>query len=104
MSTKTGGTMSDIAPVVLVVRHPDYSDDINVYGAEVKLVYIDLGSSFDSTPDSEEQAREWAQSVWGEVKDLPEDHPARISVRETIGYTVERYFDKSATDALLKAS
>jgi hypothetical protein len=89
-------------PVIVIVRHPDYSDDIILHYAEANVVYIDLGSSFDTTPDNEEQAREWARDTWSEVKDLPEDHTARASVLETITYTVERYFNEAELAEILK--
>lgn len=82
---------SDI-PVVVVTRHPDYADEINVYGTEIKLVYIDLGSSFTITPEDAGQAREWAEGLWNEVSDLPATHPARDNVATVIADTVERYF------------
>lgn len=87
--------MPDHDPIILVVRHPDYSDEIELYGVEARTVYIDLGSSFDTTPDSPEEAREWAEGTWAEVADLPSDHPAREAVLHVIGYTVEEYFSVS---------
>src|SRR5262245_59328256 len=92
--------MTDV-PVIVVTRHPDYSDEISVHGVEAKVIYMDLGSSFDTTPNDEAQAAEWAQETWAEVKDLPADHPARDEVREVIAYTVENYFHGEALDALL---
>jgi len=91
-------------PIVMVTRHPDYGDEIELHGVDASVIYIDLGSQFDTTPDDDDQACEWAQNVWQDVKDLPEDHPARESVRNVIGYTVERYFNEKQVDALLLAS
>ena len=89
--------MNDLAPVLVVIRHPDYEDDIKSWGLpEAKEVYIDLGSQFNGTPDSEEQALEWATSTWGMVKDLPADHPARDYVRECIANTVAQMIDVEA--------
>jgi len=80
------------SPVIVVIRHPDYSDDISLHGLEAQVVYIDLGSSFDRTPDDAEQAREWAESTWEELAELEPDHPARAEVAECITIAVEAYF------------
>lgn len=70
-------------PVIVITRHPDFSDEIEIYGAEIKVVYIDLGASFDVTkigPEDREEIEEWAEGVRAEVADLPNDHPAKGSV------------------------
>jgi hypothetical protein len=82
---------SDI-PVVVVTRHPDYADEINVYGTEIKVIYLDLGSSFSGTPEDATQAQEWAESEWDALRDLPATHPARDEVATVISTAVERYF------------
>ena len=96
--------MSEIKPVIVVTRHPDFSDEISVHGVEADVVYIDLGSSFDRTPDDEDQAREWAQSIWDDVKDLPDGHPARDEVLNVISTTVEDYFDVNELAVVLGRS
>lgn len=94
--------MRDPIPTVVVTRHPDFADDISVHELDdVRLVYIDLGSEFERRPYNEDQAREWALSMWDDVKDLPDDHGAKAVVREVISYTVEDYLDAEQLDALL---
>jgi hypothetical protein len=71
-------------PVVVVVRHPDYANDITVYGGEVRVIEADLGGSFDmsASPDeySADEALETADWLEESVSDLPADHPARGAV------------------------
>ncbi len=71
-------------PVVVVVRHPDYANDITVYGGEVRVIEADLGGSFDITtsPDegTAEEALDTANWLEESVSDLPADHPARGAV------------------------
>jgi hypothetical protein len=94
--------MQNVAPVIVVTRHPDYSDEITLHGVEADVVYIDLGSQFDTTPNDEEEARDWAEGVWSELRDLPADHPARDEVEEIIGTTVENYFTVEREGTTLK--
>lgn len=82
----------DFEPVVVVTRHPDFADEITLHYLEARVVYLDLGSSFNVTPDDAEDAREWADAVWRDVSDLPADHAARAEVLGVIATTVERYF------------
>lgn len=90
-------------PVIVVTRSPDASDEISVYGVEPepKIVYIDLGSSFDTKPNDEEQAKEWMEGVWEDVKHLPDGHPARAEVMQVIEYTVDDYFDQAQIQEML---
>lgn len=85
--------MSDsIEPAQVIIRHPDFADDIYVYGTSLRTIYIDLGSSFDVTKlgvEDREQVEEWAESLRHEVADLPAEHPARLKVEEVISETME---------------
>lgn len=69
--------------IVLCVRHPDHESDFEVHG-NVQIIDVDLGSSFDSKPDTHAQWREWSESVLEDVEDLPEDHPIRQSVESLV--------------------
>lgn len=88
-------------PVIVVTRHPDFADEITLHGVQADVVYLDLGSSFDTTPNDEEQGREWAESVWGEVKTLPAGHPARAEVLQVIADTVQYVVTREQLAALL---
>lgn len=87
--------MSELAvvePVVVVTRHPDFEDSISLYGVDARVVYVDLGRSFDTTPTDAEEASEWAEGTWASVADLPAGHPARAEVLDVIATTCERFF------------
>jgi hypothetical protein len=78
-------------PVVVVTRHPDSEDQISLHGVEAEVVYIDLGSSFDCTPNDEEQARDWAEGFVRQARELPEGHPAREEILGIVAATIEGY-------------
>lgn len=46
--------------VIVTVRHPDYGNDHDIFGSDVEIVDIDLGSQFDCVPEDVEQWEEWA--------------------------------------------
>ncbi len=64
-------------PVVIVVRHPDSANEITAFpGSGTPLtIDVDLGSSFDGKPDSDEQHAEWRSSFESELQ-LLRGHPA----------------------------
>lgn len=75
------------APVVVVIRDPDYSNEIEVYG-DVEVIDVDLGLSFDGPKgframDDADQA-EWIDGTRQEVAHLPDDHPARQRIEQLI--------------------
>jgi hypothetical protein len=49
-------------PVVIVTRHPDFENEFEVVGGEVDVFDIDLGSSFNGSPDDRDEAEDWALS------------------------------------------
>jgi hypothetical protein len=71
-------------PVVLVVRHPDYENSYTVEGGDVRIVSLDLGSSFDSEPDDREQWEDWSSSVREDISDLSADSEVRQQVEALI--------------------
>jgi hypothetical protein len=78
------GQVDKTPAVVLVVRHPDYENTYTVEGGEVRIVSIDLGSSFDSEPDDREQWEDWSSSVREDISDLPADSTVRKEVEALI--------------------
>lgn len=74
-----------VQPAVVVVRHPDFADDITVYGVEdCVVVYIDQGAEFNGRPDTREQFNEWSGGVREQLNDLRAGHPARAQVDELL--------------------
>ena len=74
-------------PVMVVFRHPDYATDTTEHYLDVRVVDIDLGSSFDITTrsaDDDDTIAEYADALRDEVSDLPADHTARIEVEQII--------------------
>jgi hypothetical protein len=74
-------------PVMVVFRHPDYDTDTTEHYLDVRVVDIDLGSSFDITTrsaDDDDTIAEYADALRDEVSDLPADHTARIEVEQII--------------------
>jgi hypothetical protein len=74
-------------PVVLVIRDPDYSNDIELYGVDAEIIDIDLGSDFNGPSDfyaDSDWGREWIASVRMEVEHLDPDHPARVRIEQLI--------------------
>lgn len=85
--------------IVVVQRHPDYSDDILSFGRPIREIYIDLGSSFDITrlTDSDiPQVAEFIKGLRQEVEDLSPEHGARVFVEETITQILEDHPDVAA--------
>lgn len=84
--------MSD-KPIVLVIRDPDYADDIELYGVEATVIYVDLGSAFDGPKGFRAMdpvdRQEWVEGTLYEVAELSEDHPARQRVEQLIADMTE---------------
>lgn len=84
-------------PVVLVVRDPDTSDDIRRYGlpANVEVIYLDLGSSFDiGHPGGwweRVEASEWVEVHLEQIQGLPPGHGARAHVEAVVAAVCERF-------------
>lgn len=73
---------------VLVIRHPDYANEITTEG-DVEVFDYDLGSSFDSEPDDAETAWDWmGESGPTELDDVPTDSPIYKRVMELYWETV----------------
>ena len=68
------------APVVVVVRHPDHANDVDVFpGDGLPIVLnVDLGSAFDGVADDAQQYAEWRASMDASYRDcgLEREHPA----------------------------
>lgn len=74
-------------PVIVVFRHPDYNTETTEHYLDVRVIDIDLGSSFDITSgsrDDEDTIAEYADHLRAEVADLPADHSARVEVESII--------------------
>jgi hypothetical protein len=85
--TFSNGLPAGYEPIEVVIRHPDCADDFYSWGLNHRTIYLDLGSSFDITrigPSDKATVEEWVEGVLDEIKDLPEDHPARETIDETI--------------------
>lgn len=87
---------SDELPAVLVIRDPDGSDDILLYGlpADVHVISLDLGASFDvSHPRHWDRptVSEWVMAQLGDASALPVGHGARDVVEETIAVVCEKF-------------
>lgn len=83
-------------PVVLVIRHPEVSDEIELFGlpAETRIEYLDLGSAFDVThPSSSSQleASDWAEWYLQRAAELPDGHGAKARIRETVADVCEAF-------------
>lgn len=72
---------------VLVIRDPDSANEITTDG-DVKVIDIDLGSSFDGTPNDERQALSWVRNMRGWLKDVPAGSPVFRATVEAVTYTV----------------
>lgn len=75
---------------VLVVRDPDFANEFTVDG-DVRVIDIDLGSSFTHHPEGEEQAVEWARGRLRDLNGVPTDSPVYQRAIETISAAVEQY-------------
>lgn len=85
-------------PVVVVYRHPEHADDIQLYGfdEDPMVVYLDAGSCFDVTSPCRgdvEAVNEWAEIALAEVADLPEGHGARGFVEDVCAQVLAEYAD-----------
>lgn len=82
-------------PIVLVVRHPDYGNDYTVdhQGHEpgVSIIDIDLGASFDGTPDHPADAEEFAENIDHWLRDVPVSSRVFSEVIDVVRTTVDRY-------------
>lgn len=84
-----------MAAFVLVVRHPDYDNDVTIDG-DVRVIDIDLGSSFSGTPDGAEEALEWARNLEHWLAGVPVGPSVFRDAVEAVSTAVERY--DAATD------
>ena len=87
---------NDYRPVVVVVRHPDYEDEISTFTGtgEPLRFYLDLGRGFDITNPNDldtEEAREWVEGQREEMEDLPAGHPAREVIQGVIDQVREAF-------------
>ena len=81
-------------PVILVVRDPDFENDIRVYDDtgdvtdRFKVVDVDLGRGDLSAPDEFE---EWEETMTETISDLPDTHPAARRVVAIINFERETH-------------
>lgn len=83
-------------PAVLVIRDPDTSDQIELFGLPegVKVIYLDLGSSFDISKPSwwdRGEASRWVESHLATLAELPSAHRARIALQEVVDLVCARF-------------
>ena len=78
-------------PVIVVTRHPDFADEIQLFGLNAKVIYIDQGSSFDVTkigPDDRPEVEEWVADHLKELEGI--DNPeAELYVKEILSQVME---------------
>jgi hypothetical protein len=79
---------------VLIVRDPDSSNDVTIDG-DVEVIDIDLGSSFDGSPEDAERALRWAQNLEG-LADVPVGSPVFQAAVDTVAQAVADYDEASA--------
>lgn len=77
---------------VLVVRDPDSANEITTDG-DVQVIDIDLGSSFDGTPNDAKQALDWAKNLERWLADVPVDSPVFRDAVVTVQTAVVDYPD-----------
>jgi hypothetical protein len=81
--------------VILTVRHPDYGNEFEVFGpGSTRIIDVDLGSSFDGSPDDRDQAEEWLYNMadyWVELRAADHDDAAE-SLEGILASTVEEFF------------
>lgn len=77
--------MVETRPVVIVVRPPDFSNEVTTFpgSGDPVIVSVDLGSQFDGRPDSDEQYREWRSTFDDDLERLA-GHPARRELEEIL--------------------
>jgi hypothetical protein len=83
-------------PVVLVIRHPDVSDQIELFGLpdNVRVEYLDLGSSFDIGHRdrlSRIAAAEWVEGHVMSQLELPDGHGAKVAIQDVISQVCEAF-------------
>ncbi|MBK9344562.1 MAG: hypothetical protein IPN07_16355 [Dehalococcoidia bacterium] len=88
--------IEDVHPVVLVIRDPDASDQIELFGlpVHVRVFYLDLGSSFDVRYPRDGDRPEvsgWAEGHLREAAGLPPGHRAREIIESTVRAVAERF-------------
>lgn len=76
-------------PVVLVIRDPDASDEILLFGLpdNVRVEYLDLGASFDLGHRDwwgRIEASTWVEGQLEAMESLPSAHRARLRISEVI--------------------
>lgn len=95
--------------IILVVRHPDYGNEYTIDG-DARVLDIDLGSSFDGTPDGADQAEEWVENLDGWLDWVPVTSSVFTRAIDVIRNAVDRYpsavahVDQYVTDRLLAAA
>lgn len=72
----------DQTPIVLVVRHPDAENTFTVQG-DVRIIDVDLGSSFDASRITSNDAPAVREAVAGWRKEVV-DLPPRSAVRQHV--------------------
>lgn len=88
---------------VVIVRHPDSSTDYSAYASDaaidVKFVTADLGSSFNGSPEDEDEAEialEIAETLTEGVAHLPDHSETRqmaLSWAESLRSDASEYID-----------
>lgn len=83
-------------PVVLVIRDPDASDQIELFGlpVHVQVFYLDLGSSFDvryPRGGDQPEVSAWAEGHLREAAGLPPGHRAREIIESTVHAVAEKF-------------
>ena len=83
-------------PVVLVIRHPDVSDQIELFGLpeNVRVEYLDLGAGFDighADIFGRIEASEWVESHMQSLSELPDGHGAKLAIQGVVGEVCEAF-------------
>jgi hypothetical protein len=74
--------MAKTKPVIVVVRHPDFANDVRSFGPPVASVDIDMGSSFDGAKlswDEWDTVIDWAVSHDEEADEIEKINPEAAS-------------------------
>ena len=83
-------------PLVLVIRDPDASDQIEMFGLtpDVGLIDLDLGSSFDirrPRRGDRFEVSDWVAGHLAAIEQFPPGHRARLRVQEVVARVCERF-------------
>lgn len=83
-------------PVVLVIRDPNASDEIHLFGLpdNVRVEYLDLGSSFDvryRDDWSRIEASAWVQGQLESMGQLPATHRARLRMSDVVAFVCNAF-------------